>query len=76
MIKDFFVNIDDIRNELKEIKESPEILLQVDSSMFSVLKEIIQIERRYLYGQDSTRAAKRRTAVQELLTDKLKKRVS
>ena len=76
MIKDFFVNIDDIRNELKEIKESPEILLQVDSSMFSVLKEIIQIERRYLYGQDSTSAAKRRNAVQELLTDKLKKRVS
>lgn len=76
MIKDFFVNIDDIMNELKEIKESPDILLQVDSSMFSVLKEIIQIERRYLYGQDSASAAKRKNAVQELLTDKLKNRVS
>lgn len=70
------MNIDEFMNELKEIKESPDVLLQVDSSMFSVLKEIIQIERRYLYGQDSTSAAKRKNAVQELLTDKLKNRVS
>lgn len=72
MIKEIYVNVDDIMNELKEMKEKPEILLEVDSEMETVLKEMIKIERRHLYGIDSTSHAPRRKAIQELLESKLK----
>lgn len=68
------MNINDIIQELKEIKENPEVLAEIDSEMEQVLKEIIKIERRYLYGLDSTSALNRRIAIQELLHDKLKSR--
>lgn len=70
------MSIEDIMNELKDIQEHPEMLLEVDSEMESVLKEIIKVERRYLYGLDSTSAPKRRNAIQELLIEKLKNRGS
>jgi len=70
------VSIEDIMNELKDIQEHPEMLLEVDSEMESVLKEIIKVERLYLYGLDSTSAPKRRNAIQELLIEKLKNRGS
>lgn len=66
------MSIEDIMNELKDIQEHPEVLLEVDSEMEIILKEIIKIERRHLYGLDSTSTAKRRLAVQELLIEKLK----
>ena len=70
------MSIEDIMNELKDIQEHPEMLLEVDSEMESVLKEIIKVERRYLYGLDSISAPKRRNAIQELLIEKLKNRGS
>lgn len=68
------MNINDFIQELKEIKENPEVLAEIDSEMEQVLKEIIKIERRYIYGLDSTSASNRRTAIQELLHDKIKNR--
>ena len=66
------MSVEDILNELKDIQEHPEVLLEVDSEMETVLKEIIKIERRHLYGLDSTSTTKRRSAIQELLIEKLK----
>lgn len=62
----------DVMNELKEIKENPDLLLQIESELESVLKDIIKIERRHLYGLNSTSHTNRRNAVQDLLEDKLK----
>lgn len=70
------MSVEDILNELKEIQEHPEVLSEIDSEMETVLKEIIKIERRHLYGLDSTSVTKRRTAIQELLIDKFKNRGS
>ena len=66
------MSVEDILNELKDIQEHPEVLLEIDSEMEIVLKEIIKIERRHLYGMDSTSVTKRRAAIQELLIEKLK----
>ncbi len=68
------MSVEDILNELKDIQDHPEVLLEVDSEMETILKEIIKIERRHLYGLDSTSATKRRKAIQELLMEKLKNR--
>jgi len=68
------VNAEDIMNELKDFQEHPEVLLEVDSGMETVLKEIIKIERRHLYGMDSTSKPKRQAAIQDLLIEKLKNR--
>ena len=66
--------VKDILNELKDIHEHPEVLLEVDSEMETVLKEIIKIERRHLYGMDSTSKPKRQAAIQDFLIQKLKNR--
>lgn len=66
------MNVEDIMNELKNIKEHPEVLLEIDSEMEIILKEIIKIERRHLYGLESTSVNKRRSAIQSLLIEKLK----
>jgi len=68
------VSVEDILNELKDIQEHPEVLLEVDSEMETVLKDIIKIERRHLYGMDSTSKPKRQAAIQGLLVEKLKNR--
>lgn len=57
---------------LQDIKDHPDILDELDSEMDKVLKEIIKIERRHLYGLNSTSVSKRREAIQELLEQKLK----
>ncbi len=59
---------------MNEIKDNPEVLDQADSELETVLKDIIKIERRHLYGLSSTSSANRKAAVQELLVDKLKSR--
>lgn len=57
---------------MNEIKDNPEVLDQVGSELEAVLKDIIKIERRHLYGLNSTSSANRKIAVQELLMDKLR----
>jgi len=69
------MSVEDILKELQDIQEHPEVLLDVDSEMETVLKKIIKIERRHLYGLDSTSVTKRRSAIQELLIDNLKNKV-
>ncbi len=59
---------------MNEIKDNPGVLDQADSELETVLKDIIKIERRHLYGLSSTSSANRKAAVQELLVDKLKSR--
>lgn len=66
------MSFDEIKKMLYQIKENPDVPLQVDSELDSVLKEIIKIERRHIYLLDSTSAANRKKAVQDLLINKLK----
>ncbi len=66
------MDINDIKRELTEIKENPELLTTLDSELEKILKEIIKIERRHLYGLDSTSASKRKDAIKEFLTNSLK----
>lgn len=66
------MGINEVMQELMEIKKNPELLADVDTKMEKVLKDIIKIERRYLYGLDSTSQQKRRTAIYEFLIHELK----
>ena len=62
----------DVMKELKEIQENPDLLLQLESELDVVLKEIIKIERKHLYGLNSTTSGPRKSAILELLDEKLK----
>ena len=66
------MSVNDILKELQEIKENPEVLLELESELDTVLKEIIKIERKHLYGLNSTSPAIRKNAILELLIDRLK----
>lgn len=68
------MNYDEIKKLMDEIKNDPNSLKNLDSDMMSTLKEIITIERRYLYGMDSTSASKRKEAIQNLIENKLRKK--
>lgn len=68
------MRINEIQQMLNEISQDPEILAETDTKMEKVLKEIIKIERRYLYGMDSTSAAKRKKAILEFLNEEFKTR--
>lgn len=66
------MDFNDIMKELRDIKDNPEVLNTIDTEMEKVLKEIIKIERRYLYGLDSTSHTKRKDAIRDLLIERLK----
>jgi len=66
------VSIEEVLNELKDIRDQTESMLDVESEMEILLKEIIKIERQHLYGLESTSVSKRRNVIQELLIEKLK----
>jgi hypothetical protein len=66
------VSIEEVKKVLEDIQENPEILNEDDSEMEAVLKEIVQIERRHLYGLDSTSVSKRRNTIKEFLVERLK----
>ena len=68
------MNREEFMKELKEIKDNPDMALQEESELESILKEIIKIERRHLYGLKSTTSANRKTAVQKFLEEKLKEK--
>ena len=70
------MSIEEIMKELKEIKDNPGMALKEESELEIILKEIIKIERRHLYGLNSTSPASRKKAVQDFLTDKLKEKES
>jgi hypothetical protein len=63
---------EDLLRELRDIQKNPDSLLENESEFEIVLKEIIKIERRHLYGLDSTSNSKRQNAIHELLNDSLK----
>jgi|GEM_PF-3578716 len=63
------MDINEIMMMLTEISEHPEILADTDTKMERVLKEIIKIERRYLYGMDSTSTARRKKAILDFLNE-------
>lgn len=66
------MSIEEVLNELKDIRDQTESMLDVESEMEILLKEIIKIERQHLYGLESTSVSKRRNVIQELLIEKLK----
>jgi hypothetical protein len=68
------MDIDEFKKVLTEFSEHPESLNTADTKLEKVLKEIIKIERRYLYGLDSTSIHKRRSAIFEYLNQELKNR--
>ena len=65
------MDINAIKMMLTEISEHPEMLADADTKMEKVLKEIIKIERKYLYGMDSTSTAKRKKAILDFLNEEL-----
>ena len=65
------MDINAIKMLLTEISEHPEMLADADTKMEKVLKEIIKIERKYLYGMDSTSTAKRKKAILDFLNEEL-----
>jgi hypothetical protein len=67
------MDIDELKKVLTEFSEHPESLNAADTKLEKVLKEIIKIERRYLYGLDSTSIQKRRHVIFEYLNQELKK---
>lgn len=62
----------DVMKELKEIKENPDLLLQLESELDVVLKEIIKIERRHLYGPKSATSMPRKADILKLLDEELR----
>lgn len=69
-------SLDDFKQILKNADKltTDDELRKADSLEMRALKEIITIERRHLYGMDSSSAAKRREAIEVLISDKLKNR--
>ena len=69
-------SLDDFKQILKNADKltTDDELRKADSLEMRTLKEIITIERRHLYGLDSSSAAKRREAIETLISDKLKNR--
>jgi hypothetical protein len=63
----------DVLRELSEIKDNPSILDEQDSEMEKVLKEVIKIQRRHLYGLDKTSVRQRKDEIQKLLIKELQK---
>ena len=66
------MSVEEVLKQLKDIQENPQILNEDDSEMESILKAVIKIERRHMYGLDSTRVSSRRNKIREFLVDKLK----
>ena len=54
--------IDDIKSMLEEIKNNPEIL-ESNDQLTKLLKGVIQIEKRHIYGLDKTSTSKRRDEI-------------
>ena len=67
---------EEIKRELHEMKTNPEVLEALDTEMEKILKEIIKIERRFLYGLDSSSTQARRTAIFNLIAETLKNKGS
>jgi hypothetical protein len=66
------MDFNDLKKELQDIKDNPETLSEIDSNLMAILKEIIKIERKHLYGLDSSSSSRRKEAIQDLISEKLK----
>ena len=64
-------NLDDVKSLLNEIKDNPEILNENNDQIDELLKAVIKIEKRNLYGLEKSSAAKRRDEIFKYLDKKL-----
>lgn len=66
------MDFSEIKKTLVSFKENPKLVESEVTENEMTLQEIIKIERRHLYGIDSTSTAKRRKAIRELLEEQFK----
>lgn len=57
----------DVINDLREIARDSSVLTQENDYIDKILLEVIKIERRHLYGLDTTSIQKRRKDIESLL---------
>jgi len=62
-----------IKAELEKINKDPSIVDTGEDDLTKALAEIIQIERKHLYGLDSTSTAKRRKEIKAFIESEFKK---
>ena len=60
-------NYKDVMNNLREIAQDYTVLKQDNDYIDKMLLEVIKIERRHLYGLDTTSVAKRRKEIESFL---------
>ncbi len=64
---------DQVKGLLRSIKEGTDAVALPDQELIDTLSEIIKVEKRHLYGLDSTSAKKRRDEVFDVLEKHYKK---
>lgn len=57
----------DVMNDLREMSQDYSALTQGNDHIDNMLLEVIKIERRHLYGLDTTSVQKRRKEIESLL---------
>jgi hypothetical protein len=60
-------NYKDVMNDLREMAQDYTVLKQDNDYIDKMLLEVIKIERRHLYGLDTTSVAKRRKEIESFL---------
>jgi len=60
-------HLDEVLQTLKEIKEDPDSVQLPNNETKILLKEIINIERKYMYGDKNLSSAQRKEKVQEVV---------
>ena len=60
-------NYKDVMNDLREMAQDYTVLKQDNDVIDKMLLEVIKIERRHLYGLDTTSVAKRRKEIESFL---------
>jgi hypothetical protein len=68
------MEIDDIKNLLQEAKNDPSTLDQAQDFVDKLLGEVIRIEKRHLYGLETTSVKKRRDEINKFLLGQLEKK--
>lgn len=67
------MDINEIKDTLKQIKENPEILKEEEDDIDKMLREVIKIERRHIFGSEATSEPKRREELLKFLTTEFAK---
>jgi len=61
------MSYENIMKELSEIKENPAIVEETYDRLDSLLNSIIKVEKKHLYGLETTSEAKRQEEIKKLI---------